>query len=121
MNATLIITRAYEEKRLFWLEKNKANSLAFSVLRKESQGLRSANSPGAPGEKEFKKQSQFSKGRNGRKILLFNELWRFCRFETAGKQSQFQAGGESITPCRGAGLYVNVWVRLILGIELIRG
>ena len=43
MNARLVITRDYEEKPQFWLDKNKANSFAFSVMR-------SADSPGAPGE-----------------------------------------------------------------------
>ena len=46
MNATLIVTRVYEEKRWFWLEKNKANSLSFSVLRKSTWGRLTAESLG---------------------------------------------------------------------------
>jgi hypothetical protein len=39
----------------------------------------------------YAKQSQFVKGPNGRNVLSKNGLWRFCRFETAEKQSQFKA------------------------------
>jgi hypothetical protein len=36
----------------------------------------------------FKKQSQFSKGPNERKVFSLKRLWRFLCFKTAEKQSQ---------------------------------
>ena len=42
-------------------------------------------------ELNLKKQSQFAVGRNGRKYLYERILWRFSRFGSAKKQSQFKA------------------------------
>ena len=62
MNAKSITTREYEEKRLFWLEKNKANLLAFSVLRSADWvKMRKRN---------LKKQSQFMKGQSDAKSVM---------------------------------------------------
>jgi hypothetical protein len=41
-------------------------------------------------EYDLKKQSQFAGCPNERKVLANKVLWRFCRFETAEKQSQFK-------------------------------
>ena len=41
------------------------------------------------GKPYLKKQSQFLKGQNERKVFPYKVLWRFCRFENAKKQSQF--------------------------------
>ena len=66
---------------VFW--KNKANLLAFSVLRSaDSVKLRKRN---------LKKQSQFAGGQNELKCLYERWLWRISCFETAKKQSQFKA------------------------------
>ena len=84
MNAKSVITRDYEEIPQFWLEKNKANSLAFSVLR-------SAENPGATGEWDLKKQSQFSKGWNKRKVFSSKGLLGFFHLDTTKKTKPIKA------------------------------
>jgi len=46
----------------------------------------------------LKKQSQFAKGWNWRKVLYERWLWRFSRFGAAKKQSQFKANSVVLPP-----------------------
>jgi hypothetical protein len=66
----MAINRAAEHKKT---KPNKANLLAFSVLRKESQGLRSADSVKMR-KSNLKKQSQFAVGPNWRNASNSNGL-----------------------------------------------
>ncbi|MGB2864435.1 MAG: hypothetical protein WBC05_13995, partial [Sedimentisphaerales bacterium] len=72
--------------------KNKANLSAFSVLRKESQGLRSADSAKMK-KSDLKKQSQFPKGQNDVKSILIMGYGDFDgsrQRKNKAKQTQFQ-------------------------------
>lgn len=58
MNAKSVIARNYEEKRRFWLEKNKANSNPNASLKARST------------EYDYAKQSQFPKKANECKLNI---------------------------------------------------
>jgi hypothetical protein len=53
----------------------------------------------------YAKQSQITGCQNERMVFSNNVLWRFYRFETAEKQSQFKAKQSQIHEILWAGLY----------------